>query len=650
MIAFLPAALAALFAFVCGTLWGGAGVGGAALGQALLLAYALLGVREAADPWRLGRHLGWLPWAACAALAASLAASPVPRAGRVAVLLAPAFVLAVPATARCLNSETARRNGVLALLLVADAVALTGLADLAGGAERAARPLGHHQLLAGFLLLAFPLALLLIGRTRPWRGLGLVSALAIGAAVTLSRSLLGLVALAVEAASVAVASRRAWRLVLGVALLAGAAAVPRLERVVRGEDPSALARWGYLEGGWRGFAERPWLGWGPGSTPWTVAEFLEPAPAMRPAGELVGDLHSLPAQLIYELGVVGSLVVLAALVAFAVARGRERNRPDRRLARAAAVGLVGLALLACGNGAVAGVTALPLGAALVAGILVAAGGPEHARPSSPRRARTAAWIAGGWLALAALGLTKPGLAGLAYERAIEARDPGAAAVALDRAVELDPAFPLYRARSAWLDRVVDPVAGAEEARRAAEAARATAPLWLAAGVAGRQAGSSWAPDALARACALDPMGPIAPFHLAMALPGHPRAPEWMARAVASEPGLLAAVFWERHEELLAASLAQLEADARLDAGFRVELLARAGSVARGQGGMAELGLTYDGRGATAGSLWLFRRRPWRTQIGGIEVRKGQIGKLAIPSASQLETTAPAFFSRQGCLP
>lgn len=71
---------------------------------------------------------------------------------------------------------------------------------------------------------------------------------------------------------------------------------------------------------------------------------------------------------------------------------------------------------------------------------------------------------------------------------------------------------------------------------------------------------------------------------------------------------------------------------------------------RGQGGLAELGLTYDGRGATAGSLWLFRRRPWRTQLGGVEVRKGQIGKLAVPSASQLATTAPAFFSRDGCLP
>lgn len=61
-------------------------------------------------------------------------------------------------------------------------------------------------------------------------------------------------------------------------------------------------------------------------------------------------------------------------------------------------------------------------------------------------------------------------------------------------------------------------------------------------------------------------------------------------------------------------------------------------------------MTYDGRGETAGSLYLFRRRPWRTQIGGVEVRKGQIGKLALPSASQLPTTAAEFFAPAGCRP
>lgn len=553
VIPFLPAVLAALFASGCGTLWGGASATGAALGQAALLLFAGLGAREAADPWRLGGRLAWLPWAGCAAVAASLLVSPVPRAGRVALLLAPAFVLAVPATVRCLAGERERRNGVLGLLLVADAVALTGLADLARGAERAARPLGHHQLLAGFLLLFFPLALLLVGRPRPWRGLGLVSALAIGGAVVASRSWLGLLALAVEGVMVAVASRRAWRLVLGVALLAGAAAVPRLERVVRGEDPSALARLGYFEGGWRGLVERPWLGWGPGATPWTVARFLDPAPALRPAGELVGDLHSAPLQLLFELGAVGSAVVLAGLAAFAWRARRRSSAPDRRLARAAAVGLVGLGLLACGNGAVA-VTALPLAAVLTAGVVLAAGTPERSPGPSPRRDRVAAWTARGWLAVAAIGLAPLALAGRAYERAIDAETPVVAAAALDRAVALDPGFPLYRARRAWLDRVEDPARAAVGALDAARAASSAAPLWLAAGVAGRRVGAPWALDALATACALDPMGPIAPFQLAMAAPDHPRAADWMARAVASEPGLLAAVFWESHEALLRESL------------------------------------------------------------------------------------------------
>lgn len=645
MIALLPAALAALFAFACGSLWGGAGSAGAVLGQGALLAFALVGAREAADPWRLGKRLAWLPWVVCAAVAVSVACSPVPRAGRVVLCLAPAFVLAVPATARCFASERGREQGTLALILMANAVAITGLFDLVQGGGRAARPLGHHQLLAAFLVAFLPLVLLLLGRRQPWRALAIVSTLAVGGAIVASGSLLGLLAMAVAAALVAVASRRAWRLVLGFALLAGAAAMPRLEQVWSGQDPSTLARGGYLAAGWRGILERPIVGWGPGSTPWTVARHLRPAPSLRPAGELVGDLHSAPAELLYELGLTGATLFVATLAAFAWRRSR-RGATDRYLRRAAGAGLVGLGGVALGNGALA-VTAVPLAAALLAGVAMAAEGAPSPPTGSGRRV---AWVARLGLLAAACALAPLGLAERAYERAAAAAGADEARVALDRAVALDPQFPLYRARRAWLDRRSDPTAAAEAARAAAVDASDVAPLWLAAGVAGREAGATWALAALATACELDPMGPIAPFQLAMAAPDHARAAEWMARAIASEPGLLAAVFWESHEPLLDRSLRRIESDGRLELGYRAELLERARQVGRGQGGLAELGVTYDGRGETAGSLYLFRRRPWRTQIGGIEVRKGQIGKLALPSASQLPTTAAEFFAPAGCRP
>src|SRR5262249_12479554 len=124
VLALLPALLAALFAGWCGNLAGGATAAGAAASAlALLGALAATGVPWA-DPLRLGRAGRLPPPALWPAAAGSLAASPVPRAGRVGIVLLPAFLGLPAAVARCWRDEAARRIGVRALAAVVGVAAL----------------------------------------------------------------------------------------------------------------------------------------------------------------------------------------------------------------------------------------------------------------------------------------------------------------------------------------------------------------------------------------------------------------------------------------------------------------------------------------------------------------------------------------------
>lgn len=646
MVALLPAALALLFALVCGGLESGAGGLAAAVGQVVLLASALAGGAGMGDPWRLGRRWGWLPWGLAAMAAASWAASPVPRAGSVGLLLLPAFVLLPGAVARALAGSRLER-GALALVLGSAVVALVALADpslLAGG--RAARPLGHHQLLAAWLVAFFPLPLSLLARRGTQRALGLAGAVAIGAAVIASRSLLGLSALALQALLAHRGTRRAWRLVLGVALLAAALAVPRVERVVRGEDPSARARLDYLAAGARGIAERPGLGWGPGATPWTVAHFLAPGPGRRPAGEQVGDLHSLPAALAYELGLPGALLAAGAAGAFAAARLRERRRVrNRRLLDGALLGLAGLGFVLLGNASLA-VVALPAAAAVLAGLAMAAGvaGADSSAAGPASRWRIALAVI--YVVVAAALLVPLARAHLAYDRARESPEPEVARRELGRALQADPAFPLYRARRAWLEGAE----GAGAARIAAEEGEAIAPLWLAAGVLAREADLEWAEEALVRACRLDPLGAMAPFQLLLLDPGSSGAPALAARALAAEPKLAAASLWDEHPELFAAAVARLERDERLERGWRAAFVERARRPREGEGRKVEIGLAYDRGGAAAPSIFVFRRRPWPAELGVVALRGPLVARFDLPSVANLASTDPVFFAPAACGP
>lgn len=680
MLALLPALLAALFAFWCGNLSGGATAAGAAAS-----ALALLGVVAAAgvpiqfdhwDPLRLGRAGRLLPPALWLAALGSLAASPVPRAGRVGVALLPAF-LALPAVvARCWRSEPARRRGARALAAVVGGAALFALVAAFASPVRPAfpaLPLGHRNLLAAWLAILLPLALLPAREPGRWRWLGAGAGLAALAALLAGRSLLGFLAAAAEAAAglawalgrsqlrgrLALWARRPEALILGTTLailLLAAAALQarRLADVALGRDPSERTRAVYYAGGLRGTLARPALGWGPGSTPWTIARFLVPVPGLNPQGEIVPDLHSLPLALAYELGAPGLLLALALSGLFARRRLAElRAGADPGLAGAGLAGLLGGAVTALGSAAV-GVAALPLAAALAAGAALAGGLPsETAEREETERAGRLAPAVYTVLALAVLAPTF--LAERAYERAQVARGPAERAAALGAATGLDPDFPLYRARLAWLAESARPAPSspaadpaASLARRAAASGDGLGPLWLQAGVRGLFTGRPWAPAALRRACALDPLSPFAPFFLAAAAPGSSAAPALAARALLAEPRLAAATFWTGREALLARAVALAAAQAGVDPGWRRSLAEQVAHLPADKGERAWLAFAVDGEPALSLSLNAFRRRPWPARWPLVEVRAQAARALRLPSAARLPGTSPAVFGAAGC--
>src|SRR5882724_16363 len=192
MLPLLPALLAALSAVWCGTFSGGAGWAGGAAAVALplvLLVVAGSGSGDGGDPLRLGRAGRLLPAALWIAVAASAWASPVPRAGRFAVVLLPAYLALPGAVARCWPTETARRIGLWALSGVVGGVALLSLAGIVlRHTGRASLPLGHHNLLAAWLVILGPIALLPARETGGGRGLGWGSGALGAAAVLASRS------------------------------------------------------------------------------------------------------------------------------------------------------------------------------------------------------------------------------------------------------------------------------------------------------------------------------------------------------------------------------------------------------------------------------------------------------------------------------
>lgn len=643
-LALLPAILLALFAFALGGFDGSAHFPQSAFAALLPLALALAAASGLRDPLRLGRS-GWIwPALLVVACAASLALSEVPRAGRTALLLLPAFLLLPAAVARVWSTAEARRLGVAAWSAAVTAVSLWALIDaVVRGAGRAAQPLGHHNLLGAFLAITLPVALVATAERGSGRALGFAAALTGGAALVATRSLSALAAVAVVALLVSHRLGRFRQLVAGLALLTAGLALPRAEAIVRGGDRSARARLSYAEAAWAGAGERPWFGWGPGSSPWTLSAFIAPRPGVNPAGELVGEPHSTPLRIGYELGVAGVAASALLIGLFARARWRERRDAiDPRLHLAGCAG-VASAFLAGLGGSWLSVPALPLAVALSAGAALAA----LPNPST-RRARWPFALVAAYAVAAGLLLAPALRAQRASELATRASSTVERERLLREAEERDPGFPLYRARRAWSGEgaVASRVKGAVDA---ALAAKGIGPLWLKAGVMALEANQPRiALPAFERAVALDPLSGPAPFLLYVASNG--KRTDCAARAFLGEPKLAAATWFRGREPERRSALAYVRQWRGIDTGWKIEFLRQAVGAVPESGEEADLVQRIDATPALSASLHLFRRAAVTAELTRIRIDRAKAARIRLPAATSLESSARAAFPSRKCAP
>lgn len=652
-----PLLVLAMASFWCGTFQGGAGAAARTAMAASVLLLALVGARAWRDPVGVG---GVLPLALLVLVVASFVTSPVRRAGLEAVVLLPAFGLATAATARCWRGLTARRwaaRGVAMIVFVGSAWALAdwGLRGAAGALVESARPglpLGHHNLLACWLVSLLPLASLTMRQAGLWRVVGVLAVAFGGAALLLSGSLAGVLAAAVQLL-VWLAGRRA-KLRLAAVLIGGLLGLSilslyavRLGDVARFEDPSLRVRLAYATGVLQGVMRRPGLGWGPGASRWTLGEFVDAAPGLRPPGEVVSDPHSVALLLTYELGASGLVLAVGLVTVFIRRRlGELVSAPEVRKHRSAALlGLLGFGLTSL-MGRPFSCAALPLVAAVLAG--AALGGSNDPRRASP-------WPV--WLyCLVAVGLlVRPSLAALEYERA--AATPAEATLHVERAVRLDPGFPLYRVHRALSLATAEPgsAPAAREAALAARQAEGLAPLWLLAGLLAADAAQGSGSEALLRACELDPLGALAPFQLMRDDPRGGRAAEYGARAIVADPVLATAVDWNGSPRTFADAVALIETWPGVPEGWRGELLEALRRLERrrqrrrtASGERLQWTLEVDGSPSTAVALHAFRRLPWTFELGNIELDAVTARWLDVPPAGTLRATAATAFPRHGC--
>lgn len=601
LLALFPITLVAILTLWSGTFHGAATGAGAVASQAMILGGALWGIVGMSDPLRLGQPGRWLVPVMMTVVMASWWLSPVSRAGTIGLILLPAVVLIPSSTARCWAEEARRGLGsasLAALTLVVSVIALARWQTLS--LPRASLPLGHHNLLACWLVLVLPLTA--SGLIRPgWpRWLAMAGSLSGLLTLVATGSLLGAIAAVVQLLIAAYWWPRLRLWATSLASIGVLIAAPRLWSILQATDPSFLARGSYLAAGWKGLISRPAVGWGPGAVPWTVAEFMEPVVGVHPASEVIGDLHSLPIQIAYELGGLGLLLSLTLVGLFALRRWREcstRSAPASR--RTALLGLIGGGVFALGAAPLA-VPAIPVTAAVIAGASFG--------KSNPPLWRGRVAVAWAYTLFAVVLLTPLDRAHLLYDQARHAQSAAESQSTLLQAHEIDPAFPLYLARESWLaadNQGVD-LTIADRAHEAAQMAPGLAPLWLEAGILGYRVGASWAPEALVRAHQLDPLSPLTAFHRMTVTLDLATATRLGSEALTGEPRLAAAEWWLESPELARAVSQKTHSEIPPPRGTP-------------QSRPMVLALSFDNSPALSFSLFAFRRAPWPGSIGRVDL-------------------------------
>jgi hypothetical protein len=647
-LALLPALLLAAFAVALGDFADAPAFPYSALAAAALLAFAQLGAAELDDSLRLGRWGRLWPLALLLVVAASRSAAIIPRAGAVALLLLPAFLLVPAALARCWRGAEARRLGQAGWSGGVLLVSLWALADATlRGSARAAEPLGRPDLLGVFLATTLPVAMTGLAATRWARWLALLATSAGGAALVLTRSTSAVVAAAMVGLVVSSRLGRARQLVAGLALLAIGLAVPRLEAIARERERAGVARAQHVEAARSGWRERPWLGWGPGAAPWTLAAFRTPEPGADAAGELLAEPPSVPLRLAYELGALGLAAGAGLVGAFAWRRWRERRQASApRLHLAGAAGFAA-AVGAGFGGSWLAVPALPFALAATAGVALAGGpAPEHRR--SKRSARFGRAVVALYAFAAAVALAPFELARRDADRAARASAPAERDRLLREAVRRDAQFPLYAARLAWSGST-SPHERARGAVNAALAALGVGPLWLKAGALGLEANDPrLAVPALERAIALDPLAGAPPFLLFVASGG--KRLDCAARGFLGEPKLAAATFFRGRERQRIRALALVANWPGIDAGWKSAFLLQATGALAAKAAESALVSKVDAAPSSSVSLQLFRRRPAPAELTRIAVDRDRAAKIKVPGAATLAGSARSAFPARSCSP
>lgn len=191
-------------------------------------------------------------------------------------------------------------------------------------AARNPNPLGHPNYTAGLALLMLPWAAAAARRERgASRVLGMVGML-LGLALLFSSgsrggiiAFLAMIALGIALSPLTSAAKRRLAALGAIAVLGFLVANPRTRAMLGPPDPesppniSNVQRHAMLKAGLMMGIDRPFVGWGPGTTPLVFPRYRA---ALDGGAEDVLQLHCLPVQAWAETGTAGVLCLLAGLI------------------------------------------------------------------------------------------------------------------------------------------------------------------------------------------------------------------------------------------------------------------------------------------------------------------------------------------------